>query len=219
MESTVYAGLAVTSDDRTTATRAVFTHVSVTTGVMNKAPTVSLTSPRAGQSFTAPASIGLSATASDPDGTIARVDFYAGSKLLGSDGSSPYTLAWSSVPRGTYQLIAVARDNSGARTASAAASVTVSSVPSPPRLLSFRASADHTKVTRYVFEIFAAGSSVTRGPVRTQDIGKPAVVNGYVTADVGTTIRALAEGTYFATVSAVNAAGRTRSSPSNPFTR
>ena len=42
------------------------------------------------------------ATASDPDGTITQVAFYAGNTLLGIDTIAPYTLTWSLVPIGDY---------------------------------------------------------------------------------------------------------------------
>ncbi len=58
----------------TTSTAAAITVGSVT----NVAPTVSLTSPTSGASFAAPATIALTATAADADGTIAKVDFYNG---------------------------------------------------------------------------------------------------------------------------------------------
>src|SRR5689334_3883969 len=48
----------------------------------NRAPTVSLTSPTAGQTFTAPATVNFAATASDPDGTVARVDFLNGTTVV-----------------------------------------------------------------------------------------------------------------------------------------
>src|SRR5690349_5557618 len=51
----------------------------------NRAPSVSLTSPTAGQTYTAPATVGFAATASDPDGTVARVEFLNGTTVLGSD--------------------------------------------------------------------------------------------------------------------------------------
>ena len=81
----------------------------------NKAPTVSLTTPVAGASFTAPASVAMSAAAADTDGTIAKLDFYAGATLVGSATSSPYTVSWTNVAAGTYSLTAIATDNAGAR--------------------------------------------------------------------------------------------------------
>jgi chitinase/chitodextrinase len=94
-------------------------------GGTNINPTVSLTAPANGASFTAPASVMLTATASDADGTVAKVGFYQGATLLGEDTSAPYSYTWSSVPAGTYALRAVATDNAGATGTSATASVTV----------------------------------------------------------------------------------------------
>ena len=85
----------------------------------NKSPTVTLTGPANGAALNAPASITMSATANDSDGTIDTVDFYRGSTLLFSDTSSPYTWTWSNVAVGNYTVTAIASDNSGATATSA----------------------------------------------------------------------------------------------------
>src|SRR5262249_8582009 len=51
-------------------------------GTGNRAPTAALTAPVNGSTYTAPASISLTATAADSDGTVTRVAFYAGTTLL-----------------------------------------------------------------------------------------------------------------------------------------
>ncbi|HJT75492.1 MAG TPA: Ig-like domain-containing protein, partial [Chitinophaga sp.] len=91
----------------------------------NQAPVVSLTSPAANASFTAPATVNITASASDADGTISKVEFYRGTTKLGEATSSPYTYTWSNVAAGSYSLTAVATDNGGAVTTSAAVSITV----------------------------------------------------------------------------------------------
>ena len=98
----------------------------------NVAPTVSITSPTSGATYTAPASITISASASDSDGSIASVAFYQGTTLLSTDTSSPYSYTWSSVAAGTYSLTAVATDDDGATTTSSAVSVTVNASGSVP---------------------------------------------------------------------------------------
>ncbi|MBO2008942.1 Ig-like domain-containing protein [Hymenobacter negativus] len=98
----------------------------VGTAPTNVAPTVSLTSPASGATFTAPASITISANAADSDGTVSKVDFYNGATLLNSDTTSPYSYTWTGVAAGTYSITAKATDNSGAVTTSTAVSVTVS---------------------------------------------------------------------------------------------
>jgi RHS repeat-associated protein len=92
----------------------------------NAPPAVSITAPASGASFTAPAAITLMANASDPDGTIAKVDFYQGTTLIGTSTASPYTFNWTGVPAGSYSLTAVATDNEGDTTTSTAVPVTVS---------------------------------------------------------------------------------------------
>ncbi len=95
----------------------------------NVPPTVTLTSPANGANFVAGSSSSLTASASDSDGIVTKVDFYAGATLIGSATSSPYAVTWSSIPLGTSVLTAVATDDTGAQTTSA--SVTISSAVGP----------------------------------------------------------------------------------------
>ncbi len=88
-------------------------------------PSVALTSPASGATFTAPASITINATASDADGTVTRVEFFQGATRLGEDTSSPYSFTWSGVAAGNYSLMARATDNSGATATSGAVNITV----------------------------------------------------------------------------------------------
>ncbi|MCC6194106.1 MAG: VCBS repeat-containing protein, partial [Burkholderiales bacterium] len=97
--------------------------------VVNQSPVVSLASPAAGAAFAAPATIGLAASASDPDGTIAEVRFYNGATLLNTDTTSPYAFTWSAVAAGTYAVSATAVDNRGATKASATVNVTICGPP------------------------------------------------------------------------------------------
>ena len=189
----------------------------------NQPPTISLTAPANGATFTTPVNVTVSASASDKDGAVARVDFYRGSTLIGYDTSSPYSVIWTSPPAGSYTLKAVARDNDGALTTSASRSITVraaTSTSTTTKTLVFVASRDHnTLVNSYLLEIFAPGvNTSTATPIASRNLGKPSVVNGECKADVTTTIGALPPGTYQATVAAVGAAGKVRSAPFS-FTR
>ena len=91
----------------------------------NAAPTVSLTAPAAGATFAAPATIALTATATDTDGTVTQVVFYDGVTPLNTGTTSPYIYTWTGATVGTHTLTAQATDNSGAVTTSAAVTVTV----------------------------------------------------------------------------------------------
>ena len=101
------------------------------TGGGGGTPTVSITSPANGATFTAPASIPITASASESGGSISKVEFFNGATLLGTATSSPYTFTWSSVPAGTYSLTAEAFDASGTTATSSAVSVTVNPATTP----------------------------------------------------------------------------------------
>jgi predicted phage tail protein len=158
--------------------------------------------------------VDLTATASDTDGSVAKVEFYSGATLLGTDTSSPYSFTWSSVPAGTYSLTAVAYDNLGAKTTSAARSITVTgTATTPPTSIVFQKSVDHTSVTSYRLDVFASGANpATATPLATSDLGKPTpATNGDITVNRATFFSALAAGNYVATVSAIGASGSSRS--------
>ncbi|HYT97118.1 MAG TPA: Ig-like domain-containing protein [Casimicrobiaceae bacterium] len=109
--------------------------VTITVGAPNNPPTVSLTSPATGSTFSAPATISLAANASDSDGSITRVDFYRGGTLIASSSSAPYVANWSNVGAGSYTLTAKATDNRGAVTTSSPVSVAVTANSAPSVIL------------------------------------------------------------------------------------
>jgi RHS repeat-associated protein len=117
-----YSVTAKATDDKGAVTTSVAFAVTVKA---NFAPTVSLTAPLSGASYMAPAAIALSATAADSDGSISKVEFYAGAVLIGSATSSPYAVNWANVAAGSYSVTARATDNNGAVTVSAPASISV----------------------------------------------------------------------------------------------
>jgi len=212
-----YSLTAVATDNDNATTTSAARTVTVTAG--NQPPSVGLTSPANGATFTAPASIVVSANASDADGSIARVDFYQGATLIGSDTTSPYSVTWNNVPAGSYSVTARAVDNTGGTTTSAAHAVTVSTA-TVQRRAEFTASPDHdTLVTSYRLEVFAAGANPqTATPLATQNLGKPAVVSGQISVDITSTVNGLSPGNYQATVSAVGSGGSSRSTAA-AFTR
>ncbi|MBA2303068.1 MAG: hypothetical protein H0W08_10590, partial [Acidobacteria bacterium] len=217
MTNDVYVGIAVTSHEVDLATVAIVDNLRITeaTVASNRPPTVSLTSPLSGQQFTAPATFTLAAAATDIDGRVESVEFYADSTLLGRVTSAPYSYTVNSMPQGTYGIRALAVDDGGASSMSETAVVTVSVASiQPPRAVVFVASVDHaTLVTKYVLEIYRSGTEPGADtPVATSDLGKPAVDgNGEITVDRSAFFQALAAGDYIATVSAVGATASARS--------
>ena len=86
-----------------------------------------MTAPAANTRYTAPANIVLTASASDTDGSIVKVDFYSGAALIGSSAVAPYSATWNNVGPGAYSLTAKATDNVGGVTTSTTVAITVAS--------------------------------------------------------------------------------------------
>ncbi len=89
------------------------------------APTVTLTAPQGGATLAGTVTAAASAT---DDVGVTKVEFYAGTTLVGTATAAPYTVAWdtTTVPDGQYALTAKAWDDAGNKTTSAASTVTVS---------------------------------------------------------------------------------------------
>jgi len=90
---------------------------------------VSLTMPLTGARFGLPAglpaTISLTADASDAGGAIAQVAFYNNDKLIGTDTTAPYSAVWSNVKAGSYTVSARATTAKGEVCQSAVATITV----------------------------------------------------------------------------------------------
>jgi hypothetical protein len=67
----------------------------------------------------------LSTEASDPEGPVVRVDFYADDRLLGSVTESPWEYTWQGATAGSYLLRAAATDLEGKTTVSVPALISV----------------------------------------------------------------------------------------------
>ena len=189
--------------------------VTVTVNAPNGSPTVTLTSPANGSTFTAPATINFAANASDPENQLTRVEFYSGTTLRGTDTAAPYAFSWNNVPAGTYTLTAKAFDAAGLQATSTAVSITVGSAPTAPTAVVFTASADHaTNVTSYRLSVYAATANPTTAtPIATSDLGKPTpATNNDITVDRASFFAALPVGSYLATVTAIGPGGQTQSS-------
>ena len=91
----------------------------------NLPPTCSITNLTNGAVFVAPTNLVIRASAADPGGSIANVQFFAGTNSAGLTTTSPYSVVTNNLPGGAYVLTAVATDNLGARGTSAPVSITV----------------------------------------------------------------------------------------------
>jgi len=91
----------------------------------NQPPAVVLLSPTNNATYTASASVTLSADADTPFNPLSQVSFYANGSLLGSVASPPYDLTATGLAAGNYALTAVAIDGSGLSATSAPVNLAV----------------------------------------------------------------------------------------------
>ena len=94
-------------------------------------PAVAITSPTNGASFTAPAIVPITASASDSDGSVTNVSFFDGATLLGGTNNLPYSIT-ANLAIGSHALTAVAADNLGVTSTSAVVNVSVNVGNIPP---------------------------------------------------------------------------------------
>jgi hypothetical protein len=98
--------------------------------VSNSLPAVTLTTPTNAQFYYAPAVISLTASASDANGSISRVDYFYNSTIkIGSSTASPYPVMWTNLTTGNYPLTAVAVDNEGGMATSGVVNIIVTNTP------------------------------------------------------------------------------------------
>ncbi|MGZ5434555.1 MAG: DUF2341 domain-containing protein [Pyrinomonadaceae bacterium] len=111
-----YTLTAVVSDPAGAITNSAPVNISV-----NTKPTVTITSPVDGGSYAPLSKVAIVATASDSDGVVKEVDFYANGIFIGAGsfmGQDRFSFDWIDAPTGIYSLTAVAKDNLGVTAAS-----------------------------------------------------------------------------------------------------
>src|SRR6185503_10015350 len=86
---------------------------------INTTPVVTWVQPSEGSVFPSGSSVVLTADATDLDGTVSFVDFYADAihigRVAGSPMNSVYNFIWSNPPDGHFRVHAVAVDDAGGR--------------------------------------------------------------------------------------------------------
>jgi hypothetical protein len=98
-------------------------------------PIVRITSPANGAFvYASGAPLSITADATDLDGTITNVQFFADTIKVAERFASPWTGLWTNPVAGSHVLTAIAADNLGATTLSAPVSVSLNIPPQPPAL-------------------------------------------------------------------------------------
>jgi regulation of enolase protein 1 (concanavalin A-like superfamily) len=213
MSDPVYVGIAVTSHNPSAATTVVADSFAVTSvqAPANQLPTVSLAA--SGAPYTAPATVSLTASASDPENQMGRVEFYNGSSLLGTDTTAPYSMTWSNVAAGTYSLAAIAYDAAGQSAQSAPVSITVSAAANQPPTVSLTAPANGASYTAPASITISANASDPENQLTRVDFYNGSTLLGSDTnAPYSFAWSNVAAGTYSLTAIARDAAGLTKQS-------
>ncbi|WPR73552.1 Ig-like domain-containing protein [Algoriphagus sp. NG3] len=94
----------------------------------NIAPRVNITSPKANDQFKQGDNISITVDPSDFSNSVAKVDFYNGNTLLGTETTSPFSFVWTNLPAGNISLTAKATDSKGSSTVSAAVNIKVGDI-------------------------------------------------------------------------------------------
>ncbi|TFH34910.1 MAG: T9SS type A sorting domain-containing protein, partial [Bacteroidia bacterium] len=184
--------------------------------VTNLPPLVTITSPTKSITFSAPADITIEASASDPDGSISKVEFFNGSTKLGERTATPYSFTWKGVAEGTYLLTAVASDNLNSKTVSAAVTVIVeksSTTVNQLPVVSVTTTGNRKKFKKNEKIIITAEASDPDGTVSKVEFYNGALKIAEVTTlPYSYTLEDMEEGTYEITAIATDNLGATNKS-------
>jgi plastocyanin len=147
---------------------------AVMVAAANLPPSVAITAPTNGATFAAPWTGTIQANTSDTDDTVSKVDFFAGTTLLGTVSNPPpsFGLGVTIPSAGTYILKGVATDSRGATNTSAGVAVNIItpqaitlSSPQKPSATSFQFSYTADPGLNYIIK--RAGNLATWLPLAT----------------------------------------------------
>ena len=126
-----YSLVAVATDSGGNVVQSPAIAFNVTPAVPGSLPFGNLIFPATGSVQTLGQPVPLQALASDVDGAIASVAFYANGVLVGTDSTAPFTGSWTPTVAGAYSLVLLVTDAQGATTVTAPVTVTVNQSTAP----------------------------------------------------------------------------------------
>lgn len=126
-----YTLTAKATDDKNAVTTSEGVIVIVKDTGANAPPVVTITNPKSSASLTKNVAVLLTAEATDSDGTIQKVSFWANDTQLGEVTQSPFQWSWTPVKVGETTLKAIATDDKGSTGTSGLLKVTVVETSGP----------------------------------------------------------------------------------------
>src|SRR5688572_20585319 len=171
----------------------------------NTAPQVSLTSPSANQNFASGAAVPLAATASDPGGAVARVEFRVDGTLVSSDTSSPYSFNVSGLANGSHTVTATAVDNGSPALSTTTAAVTFtvgSGGNTPPQVSLTSPTANQSFTSGAAVPLAATASDPGGGVIRVEFRIDGTLVGTDTTSPYSFSAPSVAAGSHTATATA-----------------
>lgn len=179
---------------------------SINVTVTDAAPTVTITNPAANATFQTPATFVVSASASDPDGTVTNVEFLANGAVMGNAVSAPYSATATGLSAGAYTLAAVASDNAGLK---ATNWITVTVTDVPPSVAITNPAPNATFLAPATIQVGASASDADGQVTNVEFLVNSAVIGNATAAPYGAMANNLSAGTYTLTAIASDNAGLT----------
>jgi hypothetical protein len=184
------------------------------TVTQNAVPIAAITAPTSNQTFAVGQPITITATASDPDGAVAKLEFLIDGAVIGSVNAPPFSRVWSGATAGTHALAVRATDNVGAISLSTPVTITVNSGIFPVVALTSPVPGD-TFTAGGTIILSAAASSAGGAIVKVDFYSAGTTLLGSVTtAPYVLSWAAPAPGTYSITAKATDARGAVATSAS-----
>ena len=148
-------------------------------GPVNQPPTVSILTPASNATIAPGAAVDFTADAKDADGSVARVEYWKGSTLLGTATAAPFKVTYTAATLGKVTIVAKAYDNAGATSTSAAVSFTVANHPPTVSILT---PAGNALIAQGTVVDFTADASDPDGSVARVEYWKGSTLIGTATA-------------------------------------
>ncbi|MCH7400192.1 Ig-like domain-containing protein, partial [Belliella sp. DSM 107340] len=109
----------------------------------NTTPTITITAPSDNDQFFVGDPINIAANAVDADGSITKVEFFAGNNLLTTDTQAPFAFVWNDAPLGNHVISARTTDDNASTASSTEINILVTERPNNSPEITITAPSDN----------------------------------------------------------------------------